>query len=309
MQASSAPVSVKKKLVIMGKSGAGKTSMRSLIFSNYTANDTRRLGATIDVEHSTVQFMGDLNLNIWDCGGQHKYLDNYLNEQKENIFGNVEVLIYVFDLETTNRESEYKLYDECLHNLEAYSRDAKVYCLVHKIDKVAEDQKEATVESYRRALAKRSELFQPGVYGTSIWDHTLYRAWSQIVYTLVPNMAVIKQHLMNFCRLTDAAEVVLFERATFLVVCCTAAGGGDEDAITSKYMGVSQVIKMYRNMCLQCQSPFRDIQVRNKHYTLFIEPFTKSTYILVITVDPEIEPAVTKANIDAAKNHFIKLAD
>ncbi|KAJ2010108.1 GTP-binding protein gtr1, partial [Coemansia sp. S680] len=112
-------------LVIMGRSGAGKTSMRSLIFSNYSAHDTRRLGATIDVEHSTVQFMGDLSLNIWDCGGQHKYLENYLNEQRENIFGNVEVLIYVFDLETASRESEYQLYDECLQKLGIYSKDAK----------------------------------------------------------------------------------------------------------------------------------------------------------------------------------------
>jgi hypothetical protein len=30
----------------MGKSGAGKTSMRSIIFSNYIARDTRRLGVT-----------------------------------------------------------------------------------------------------------------------------------------------------------------------------------------------------------------------------------------------------------------------
>lgn len=31
----------------MGKSGSGKTSMRSIIFANYIARDTRRLGATI----------------------------------------------------------------------------------------------------------------------------------------------------------------------------------------------------------------------------------------------------------------------
>lgn len=30
----------------MGKSGSGKTSMRSIIFANYIAKDTRRLGAT-----------------------------------------------------------------------------------------------------------------------------------------------------------------------------------------------------------------------------------------------------------------------
>jgi Ras-related GTP-binding protein A/B len=30
----------------MGKSGGGKTSMRSIIFANYSAKDTRRLGIT-----------------------------------------------------------------------------------------------------------------------------------------------------------------------------------------------------------------------------------------------------------------------
>ncbi|KAJ2160241.1 Golgi apyrase [Coemansia sp. RSA 552] len=301
-------LSLKKKLVIMGRSGAGKTSMRSLIFSNYTANDTRRLGATIDVEHSTVQFMGDLNLNIWDCGGQRKYLDNYLNEQKENIFGNVEVLIYVFDLETSNRESEYALYDDCLEKLSQYSPDAKVYCLVHKIDKIPdEEQRQLTVESYRRGLARRSSMFCPDVYGTSIWDQTLYQAWSQIVYKLVPNMELISSHLRRFRELTDAKEVVLFERATFLVVCNSAAARPDMPI--DKYMGISSYIKTYRQSCLQHQRPFRSVEVRNKHFSLFLEPFTKSTYILVISADPEVEPAVTKANIEAARPHFKKLAD
>ena len=34
------------KVLLMGKSGGGKTSMRSIIFANYSAKDTRRLGAT-----------------------------------------------------------------------------------------------------------------------------------------------------------------------------------------------------------------------------------------------------------------------
>lgn len=59
----------KRKVLLMGKSGSGKSSMRSIIFSNYVAKDVRRLGATIDVEHSHVKFMGNLTLNLWDCGG------------------------------------------------------------------------------------------------------------------------------------------------------------------------------------------------------------------------------------------------
>ena len=59
----------KKKVLLMGKSGSGKSSMRSIIFSNYVAKDVRRLGATIDVEHSNFKFLGNLILNLWDCGG------------------------------------------------------------------------------------------------------------------------------------------------------------------------------------------------------------------------------------------------
>lgn len=36
----------KKKILLMGKSGAGKTSMRSIIFANYMARDTMRLAPT-----------------------------------------------------------------------------------------------------------------------------------------------------------------------------------------------------------------------------------------------------------------------
>lgn len=36
----------------MGKSGSGKTSMRSIIFANYIARDTRRLGATSEMIHN-----------------------------------------------------------------------------------------------------------------------------------------------------------------------------------------------------------------------------------------------------------------
>lgn len=59
----------KKKVLLMGKSGSGKSSMRSIIFSNYIAKDTRKLGATIDVDLSHVKFLGNLTLNLWDCGG------------------------------------------------------------------------------------------------------------------------------------------------------------------------------------------------------------------------------------------------
>lgn len=90
----------RKKLLLMGRSGSGKSSMRSIIFSNYSAFDTRRLGATIDVEHSHRRFLGNMTLNLWDCGGQDVFMENYFTKQKDHIFQMVQVLIHVFDVES-----------------------------------------------------------------------------------------------------------------------------------------------------------------------------------------------------------------
>ena len=41
----------KKKVLLMGKSGAGKTSMRSIIFANYMARDTMRFAPTSKIRY------------------------------------------------------------------------------------------------------------------------------------------------------------------------------------------------------------------------------------------------------------------
>ena len=102
-----------QKVLLMGKSGAGKTSMRSIIFANYLARDTMRLGATIDVEHSHVRFLGNLVLNLWDCGGQEAFMENYFESQRDHIFRNVQVLIYVFDIESRELQKDMEYYASC----------------------------------------------------------------------------------------------------------------------------------------------------------------------------------------------------
>jgi hypothetical protein len=56
--------------------------------------------SAVDVEHSHVRFLGDLVLNLWDCGGQEAFMENYFASQRHNIFRNVAVLIYVRFLPT-----------------------------------------------------------------------------------------------------------------------------------------------------------------------------------------------------------------
>jgi Ras-related GTP-binding protein A/B len=225
----------KKKVLLMGKAHSGKTSMRSIIFANYLARDTTRLSPTLDVEHHHVRFLGDLVLNLWDCGGQDAFYESYFERDRETIFRSVELLIYVFDIESETAEKDFDHFCGVLEAIEENSPDARIFVLVHKMDLVAEDDRESILEDRKRLIGESCtacgvENFH--IYGTSIWDETLYKAWSEIVTNLIPNITLLESHLINFCRLCDADEVVLFERATFLVI-SHAQAKDDEEAMNA----------------------------------------------------------------------------
>lgn len=295
---------MKKKVLLMGKSGSGKTSMRSIIFANYIARDTRRLGATIDVEHSHVRFLGNLVLNLWDCGGQEAFMENYFASQKDNIFRNVEVLIYVFDVESRELEKDLHYYQSCLEAILQNSAEAKIFCLVHKMDLVPEEERDRIFQLRQEDLTRLSKPLECICFRTSIWDETLYKAWSSIVYTLIPNVRQLEANLQQFTDIIDASEVLLFERATFLIIShCQRQEHHD----VHRFEKVSNIIKQFKLSCSKLAAQFHSMQVRNGRFAAFIDLFTPNTYIMVVMADPSMPSAATLINIKNARKHFEKL--
>ena len=104
-------------------------------------------GATIDIDLSHVKFLGNLTLNLWDCGGQEAFMENYLSQQRAHVFSNVGVLIYVFDIESRDVERDLATYVNIISALVQYSRDAKVLVLIHKMDLIQPMMREEVFES------------------------------------------------------------------------------------------------------------------------------------------------------------------
>ena len=82
-----------------------------------------------------------LSLSLCNACSQEVFMDNYFTSQRENVFRNVEVLIYVFDVESREVEKDMHYYQSCLEAILQYSPDAKVFCLIHKMDLIPEDQR------------------------------------------------------------------------------------------------------------------------------------------------------------------------
>nr|CDS28169.2 Ras GTP binding protein A [Hymenolepis microstoma] len=288
----------------MGKSGSGKTSMRSIIFSNFIARDTRRLGPTMDVEHVHLRFLGGLVLNLWDCGGQAGFMESYFATQRENIFRNVEVLIYVFDVESQDLKKDMVYYGNCLDAINEHSPGAKVFCLVHKMDLVPQHKQAAVLAEREKQLIAATRPGTCVCFGTSIWDETLYKAWSKIVYQMVPNVKALEKNLIQLCDVLEADEIILFERSTFLEIACHTT---KEHPDPHRFDKISTIIKQFKLSCTKSGANFTAIELQTAHFSAFIDGFTPNTYVMVIMSDPSIGSSATLLNIRNAKKHFEKL--
>lgn len=167
--------------------------------SNNPASLTTRFGATIDVEQNHVRFLGDLVLNLWDCGGQDSFMDSYLSTQRSTIFQHVAVLIYVFDIETREAVKDLEYYRDCIDGLKKYSSEAKVFLLVHKMDLVRESPDDALAKK-RTQLEQESTDLTVTVFGTSIYNESLYRVRCFIIplKTPGPKLLCTRPGLVSF---------------------------------------------------------------------------------------------------------------
>jgi len=271
--------------------------MRSIIFANFLAKPTMRLGPTLHVDHDNVKFLGNLVLNLWDCGGQDAFMEAFFNSERSQTFSGVHVLIYVFDVDSHEHKKDMDQFVSCLQSINELSPEARVFCLIHKMDLIKnEDDRNKLLEERTEELAKIANPRKLTVFRTSIWDETLYKAWSEIVYQLVPNVSLLQEKLAKLCKLCGADEVVLFEKATFLVI---------SHAITSEHQDqhrfekISNIIKHYKLTCGKTQARFRSMEVKNSTFAALVDVFTSNTYIMVVMTNPRIRKYILTSNLSS----------
>lgn len=304
--------------------------MRSIIFSNYSAFDTRRLGATIDVEHSHLRFMGNMTLNLWDCGGQDVFMDNYFTNQKDHIFKMVQVLIHVFDVESKSINKDIEIFVKSLTNLQKFSPGAKIFVLLHKMDLVQLDKREELFTIMMEKLQKISNPFQFKLVGfpTSIWDESLYKAWSSIVCSIIPNMNLFNNNLVKFNTILDAEEIILFEKTTFLVISSTSGLINQEhnklpdtlgqvsELDPKRFEKISNIIKTYKQSISKLRTNFTNLIIRGSNGNHFyIDYLTDNMFIMIVLKDKDyllnnsvqLEELLILGNIKAARKWFDKI--
>merc|ERR1719433_2506434 len=118
-------------------------------------------------------------------------------------------------------------------------------CLIHKMDLITNQEgRNKIFREYQDEIHQMGPSIQ--CYPTSIWDETLFRAWSAIICSLIPNSVKMKNQLKLLCRVCGADEMVLFERATFLVVSKVTL---KEQKDIHRMEKISNIVKQFKLKC------------------------------------------------------------
>ncbi|MHA1148742.1 MAG: ADP-ribosylation factor-like protein [Promethearchaeota archaeon] len=95
-----------QKIIVLGLSNAGKTAILSKFGGKFGIKSLANLKPTRGLNRQKAS-TDEMNLAIWDFGGQHDYRDKYLR-QPEKYFLGVNLVIFVIDIQSP------ELYDEAI---------------------------------------------------------------------------------------------------------------------------------------------------------------------------------------------------
>lgn len=168
-----------------------------------------------------------------------------------------------------------------------------------------EDKRDEIFNKRKSQLEEKSANFQIKCYQTSIWEASLYKAWTQIVSELSPNKEKIEKSLQNFAEACEANEVVLFEKNTFLL--CFAYCTKKEDEQNNddqRFEKISHIIKKFKLSCMSSNSSFKSMVIETKNYSAYMDEFTSATYILVILSNKKVSLELLKLNTSLCRQSF-----
>jgi len=123
------------KILLFGPAGAGKTSLMRTTCLGYNFMKVLNLKPTKGVSRENFIFRGIMELNVWDLGGQERYMERYFSEsQRELIFSEATTAVFMVDSAAVDPDVR-EIFDKFMKFILEYSpKIDMIYVLLNKID-------------------------------------------------------------------------------------------------------------------------------------------------------------------------------
>lgn len=204
---------VKPRILLMGLRRSGKSSIQKVVFHKMSPSETLFLESTNRICREDVSNSSFVNFQIWDFPGQIDFFDPTFDY--EMIFRGTGALIFVIDSQDDYMEALARLH---LTVTRAYkvNTDINFEVFIHKVDGLSDDHKiETQRDIHQRAnddLADAGlEKIHLSFYLTSIYDHSIFEAFSKVVQKLIPQLPTLENLLNIFISNSGIEKAFLFD--------------------------------------------------------------------------------------------------
>lgn len=182
----------------MGLRRSGKSSIQKVVFHKMSPNETLFLESTNKIVKDDINNSSFVQFQIWDFPGQIDFFDPAFDS--EMIFKGCGALVFVIDARDDYIEALTKLNKTVLKAYEV-NKQIKFEVFIHKVDGISDDLKmETQRDIHQRATDDLADAgfdrIHLSFHLTSIYDHSIFEAFSKVVQKLIPQLPKL-ENLLN----------------------------------------------------------------------------------------------------------------
>jgi len=185
-----------QKVVVIGLDNAGKTAILAQFGGRLGIGDLAALQPTKGVDRKHIEMEdSDVDLFIWDLGGQYQYRNKYL-KNPESYFLQTDLLIYVIDVQDSERYPEsFEYFEEVLEILNILEENPFVMVYLHKYDPDLKGDQEILLNI---ELLKDNLNLILTQYGFD------YEAYLTSIFSLITNEPQFSRYIKDVMRSTES---------------------------------------------------------------------------------------------------------
>ncbi|MHA1804496.1 MAG: ADP-ribosylation factor-like protein [Promethearchaeota archaeon] len=194
-------VKLQKKLLMIGLDNSGKSSILAVAQDKFSI--VKDLLPTKGVKRERLDFFG-YPIISWDLGGQIQYRENYYFNKPELFFTEVDLILYVVDIQDENRfEESVNYFEEVNKILKELGETPPMVIVLHKSDqdlrKTLRWQKNvATVKKEFDPIIEKYEIDADYIDTTIFQKETILQMFSIALKKISETSEIIEHILLDF---------------------------------------------------------------------------------------------------------------
>lgn len=203
------------RLIILGLAGAGKTSIREVIFEGEDPAPSTKEPQEHKISSKMIELAGK---RIEIINARTIVTDDLFKDYETEIYKNVKAAIFVIDIsDAANIMQSKRVYDLILEFFKEYNPEGLLYIFAHKADLVTEDELKKIIETIKDQYQIKDGV-NVEIFETSIYNETIWLAMREVMSTIYPREEAksetikkfVEDYKLTFLTLSTARGIILY---------------------------------------------------------------------------------------------------